>query len=278
MNKVQITNTEQIDLKETQSIMVEILFKVHDICEKHNIEYYVIYGTLLGAIRHNGFIPWDDDIDIRMSRADFNKFMSVAQEELGDEYFVQTPNTDHKFDILHVPYKIRNNNSTLIELVNKNYNQGIFIDVFVADYMGSDESVALALKKKTRLLASMKMSFDLSNVHGITKVIRFTLLCIFRLVPTRFIHNYIVKQAQVLLKNDKTNSTKMMDGLEYVDSDVWNVSDIFPLKKHLFEGKEIYVPNNYDTILKHNFGNYMELPKESDRIPHGIFYSNKKCY
>ena len=77
-----------IDLERAKTVMVKILLNIDSICQKHRINYWIDFGTLLGAVRHNGFIPWDDDIDITMPREDYNRFLTVAQEELGDDYLL----------------------------------------------------------------------------------------------------------------------------------------------------------------------------------------------
>ncbi|MEG0290920.1 MAG: LicD family protein, partial [Erysipelotrichaceae bacterium] len=96
-------------LAQMQGRMLVVMKKIHEICEKHNLKYWLVYGSLLGAIRHEGFIPWDDDMDIMMPRKDFNTFASIAQKELGEDFFFQTPNTDHNYTILSIPFKVRDN-------------------------------------------------------------------------------------------------------------------------------------------------------------------------
>lgn len=83
-----------------QHIELEILKKIDEVCKKHNINYWLDSGTLLGAVRHQGFIPWDDDIDIGMLREDYEKFLKVAQKDLGDDYFLQTRSTDKNYPLV----------------------------------------------------------------------------------------------------------------------------------------------------------------------------------
>ena len=97
------------NLKLAQNIACYTLKNIDRVCRKNNIEYFICAGTLLGAYRHGGFIPWDDDIDIAMTRENYNKFLNIAQEELGDEFFVQTTETDPGYDIFHVELKVRYN-------------------------------------------------------------------------------------------------------------------------------------------------------------------------
>lgn len=105
---------------------------VANICEKHNINYWLAYGTMLGAVRHKGFIPWDDDIDIYIKDEDLNKFSKYCELELGPSFFLQTPKTDPNMGWLY--YKVRKNNTLMLEpgqsIKNTNFHTGIWIDVF----------------------------------------------------------------------------------------------------------------------------------------------------
>ena len=117
------------NIKEMQKIELEMLLEVDRICKKFNIRYFLIAGTLLGAIRHKGFIPWDDDIDIIIPLNDYIKFCKVAEKELNKNYFLQ----NYKTDFTAMWYtKIRKNNTTAIQANHKNklHHQGIWIDIF----------------------------------------------------------------------------------------------------------------------------------------------------
>ena len=90
---------EDLSLRDAQMLMVEILEDVHNLCEKHGLKYFLDGGTLIGAVRHKGFIPWDDDIDIGMPREDYEKFIEIAKKELPDNLFLQTFETDKYYDV-----------------------------------------------------------------------------------------------------------------------------------------------------------------------------------
>lgn len=128
------------ETKEMWAIQLDMLYKVQQICQKHNIKYWADGGTLLGAIRHNGYIPWDDDIDIAMLREDYDRFIEVAKEELHDPYFLQT---DWNDEVYFCHAKIRRSDTTCILAkdvpANFNFNQGIFIDIFPLDKVPTDE-------------------------------------------------------------------------------------------------------------------------------------------
>lgn len=118
-----------------QTEMLNILIEIDRICHKYQIEYWLEFGTLLGAIRHKGFIPWDDDCDIGMMRTDFNRFKDVVSKELSADFFFQTKETDPKYR--RKMAKIRSNKIKMIEhdeSLNEPYHQGVYVDIFVYDF------------------------------------------------------------------------------------------------------------------------------------------------
>lgn len=112
---------------------IQLLQKLDEVCKKYNLTYFVEYGTLLGTIRHQGFIPWDDDIDVIMFRKDYEKFQEIAPQEFSDPYFFQNSYTDLLLNTFFS--KIRNSQTTAIEFpdADPKFNQGIFIDIFPYD-------------------------------------------------------------------------------------------------------------------------------------------------
>lgn len=123
------------NMKLVWAVQLEILYEIQKICKKHQIKYFAIGGTLLGAVRHKGYIPWDDDLDIAMYREDYNKFCEIAPLELSEPFFFQTEETDPGYLLRHA--KVRNSKTTAILTSQKEkkykFNQGIFVDIFPLD-------------------------------------------------------------------------------------------------------------------------------------------------
>ena len=126
-------NGEGTPLREAQMASLDILLEFDRVCKKNQITYWIDFGTLLGAVRHKGFIPWDDDIDISMPPADFKRFMEIGQKELKDGYFLQTEKTDPGSNMCRGLFKIRKNNTLYVhdfDDFRKDYHKGVSIDVF----------------------------------------------------------------------------------------------------------------------------------------------------
>lgn len=116
--------------KKIWAVELRLLEKLDEVCKKHQIRYFVYYGTLLGAVRHQGFVPWDDDLDVAMFRDDYERFQAVAPQEFKEPYFFQNAYTD---GIIRLMSKIRDSRTTAIEHLAPSLNQGIFIDIFPLD-------------------------------------------------------------------------------------------------------------------------------------------------
>lgn len=251
------------DVAEAQKIMLEILVEVHRVCVKNNITYWLQAGTLLGAIRHKGFIPWDDDCDIAMPRKDYEKFLQIASKELKEDMFLQTKNTDKDYPL---PWaKVRKNNTILIEKGEsgkENYHHGVFIDIFPFDSY-SNEFVVQALKwrRKTK---------DKKNYYPKRSLKRF-LFGIYANVIL-FIPMLLIKILQKHLIKNHTNIGEYYTYAPEVDLKfITKYNDFFPpyLAANIFEGHSFYLPNNPENTLIAEYGNnYMELPPIDRRKTH----------
>lgn len=267
------------DMEEGKKVMVEILDEFVRICERHDLNYWLDSGTLLGAYRHGGFIPWDDDIDVGMPREHYERFLKVAVNELGDDYFLQTAQTDKGYFYKSVPCKIRKNNTIYIEKIDvennfpyQGANCGIYIDVFPFD-LYVERSVADLFFRK--LFSKIYLAYKLSRVKsrfpfGLKKIV----LYLFSFFPGRAFEcslKILVKKSMAL--SPARHDVYYAHGYElpFFGAKMKH-ADLYPLEKIEFEGKEYFSPNNVTKYLAMHYGeSFMTIPPESKRVSHAYF-------
>lgn len=254
----------EIELRPAQLKMLEILEEIDKVCVHHNIKYFLIGGTLIGAMRHKGFIPWDDDCDIGMMREDYEKFLEIAPQELPKYLFVQTSETDKAY--YKWMCKVRNINTKLVEFdesENEKYCQGIFVDIFVHDYYP-------------------QWSIPLNNIIAMGPRLRFyrkkypkgsLKRCIVGL-GTGVVNAFttLVRTLYLLVgKTFRRNNKLPLIGIEIVQADpaMFPKNVVFPIKRtNDFEGKYFNLPNDSDAFLRLYYGDYMQIPPVDKRYSH----------
>ncbi|MDB1921737.1 LicD family protein [Clostridium tertium] len=258
---------KKASIREAQMRMLEILIEIDKICKKNNINYWLDSGTLLGAIRHNGFIPWDDDLDIGMLREDYVKFLDVVNNELNKKYICQTPDSDKYCKNAFI--KIRDTESKIENRVDNINGLGVFVDIFPYDY----------LTKKNIIIKKFFNFIILSNWGGnlklkkpcIKNMHKNIIICFCKLANLFYkvvpIEGIIRKIYRIALKNKIIESKKIMYGIEVPFKEIIDKSDVFPLKMHMFEGREFPVPNNFENILKILFNEWYKLPPKEFQVP-----------
>ena len=254
-------NIEAIHKKE-----LAILCAIRDICNRHNIDYWLDGGTCLGAVRHGGFIPWDDDIDIAMRKDDIKRFVEVAKTELPEGLFLQTRDTDPSYNSPIT--KVRDTNSFMVEYgddFNKPYQKGLFVDIFpMITYPNFSRS---ACKRITK--GYCKANGVLNKPHTYS----------WRSVAELFWFG--VKKACYLL-SWKISCLLHKKGTYYSNTLAENgygimhrTDSIFPVKPIVFEGETFSGPANPDAYLTDLYKDYMQLPPEEKRKGHAVFYIDK---
>lgn len=276
MKKSQVEFSKQCSLDELHNIMLNLLEKIDRVCEEENIKYFLVDGTLLGAVRHKGFIPWDDDVDIAMPRLDYERFKNIASEKLGNDFFVQTINTDSNYHQFYIPLKVRDNHSTLIENYGNKFHEGVYVDVFPFDYLTEKKEKQLKKKRIAYLFGVMRGPVQFATFPSIHCLARLSLQMIGHLIPRKIMINYI--EAAVEENINETDGDEMTYGYELPWRQVFKTKDIFPLCRVQFENLELNVPNNSDAILSIIFGDYMKLPPAEKRLTHAKFYSNERLF
>ena len=250
------------NLRACQLKQLDILERVAQICDKHHIEYWLDGGTLLGAVRHGGFIPWDDDIDIAMSMDDLKKFIKIAPKELPDNLFLQTPETEPKAKEPII--KIRDLNSLYIEpgdTFNVEYQKGIYIDIFpFVDYPSIPRSWVKILCQNISKSNSILHKQHYYSLRSFAEFFYFgfkLLLC-----------NFIWKLLTLVSKKDSFTSTITTNNGEGI---MHRKQCIYPLSQIKFEGKTFSAPHDHDEFLKDLYANYMEIPPVEQRKVHAVY-------
>lgn len=262
---------EKDTLRGAQMVMLRILKVVDYICEKHQLKYWLSSGTLLGAVRHKGFIPWDDDLDIAMERADYDKFIQIAAIELVQyDLFLQTRDTDPNYTYLPISCKVRDNNSLIISVLDeqKEYHRGIFIDVFAVDKF-HEKGLAFCFEQVTKKYFYFLMSCSDAHAYKDQSILKH-IVSYFCPIFNYLLKRYIDWIPQIINKNRSLSGNyKLGFGFDVPWGRFWNQATIHPLKKIPFEDGEFWVPNNTDAFLKESYGEtYMQLPPENKRESH----------
>lgn len=260
------------ELPRLQRIQLEILKKFHDFCETHGLTYVLAYGTLIGALRHDGYIPWDDDIDVCMPRKDFMKFLEL-RHLFGDDYVVQYMSIDSSF----FPFvKVRNKHTKAIMKSSEDMdlNQGIWIDVFPLDMMPKDENSFAFKMRHFRisnlivLLTSQSKSKVMHSKAGMNRILRHTYYYVNKILGKKTVkkklEKVLMKEYNNTLYYDLSNSVyNNLDQL-YVISQ----NELQSKRLHKFEKYEFYINGNAENTLVRTYGNWKEKPPLDQRFPH----------
>lgn len=255
-------------LRQAQLVMLRMFKIIDHICRRHNLRYWMCSGTLLGAIRHKGFIPWDDDLDICMIREDYEQFLSFAKEELPDDLFLQTRETDPLYDYLALPCKIRDKNSLIVSngIENKTYNMGLFIDIFPADRYHLESKELKKEKRRKSYFFYLCKGIDSELEKDNSKLKRF--INYFNPFLKFLAKRYLRKSVYYINKNRLLGEDCLIGhGFDTPWRRYFNYNDIFPLKEYTFEGYNFWGPQNADAYLSQLYGKtYMSPPPPEKRI------------
>lgn len=235
-------NPEGSLLRKGQLRMLDILKAVDKICRAHNIPYWLSSGTLLGAVRHGGFIPWDDDLDIEMLREDYLRLLPLLREELPEQFMLHDKSTDK--DYPHLYAKVRDRHSCIKEdYVFEMKHQGCFIDIF-------------PLERSTYPLHRVAYKLYVNLCHP--KVYKYRWLYNFNYkLLTRIVFPLFRKCTSMFFPNNSYRHTLGMKFKAQRFSE-----DLFPLSGIDFEGCSFRAPHNVHNYLTRMFGDYMALPQD----------------
>ena len=260
----------QIDIRELKLIQIEILDQFDAFCKKNNIHYWLDYGTLLGAVRHGGYIPWDDDIDIGMMREDYSIAEKLFNEQTDRRYKLFTPqnNPDHRY-----PFgKLVRTDTVLLEYGSEGIRSSVYVDVFPYDNAPDDEHEKQRMFKKRDLLGRIRR-LQLPMRDGMTqpKKLMYRLgAALLSGMPQSRVNRMLDKNAK---KYENKYNEFVCDFADPYDTRYLTIPrSLFENFIEIeFEGKKYPAPAAYDTWLKAYYGNYMQLPPIEEQKSHHVF-------
>lgn len=236
------------DIKEVHKIVLDLAKAFHKICVKHNIPYYLHYGGLIGAVRHHGFIPWDDDLDFVVPRKYIKSLLTTLKEELPEYYSVK--DIDSNIGIWGEIIKIEDDRTVIKEFGNDNPHS-IFIDIFILDYTRKDWRDKLIRK----MMAVYAIVFNKTN-----PIIYYGYKCIGMI----FGKHWLIHSIKYIVSKSGQYYTVFSGGeIQTMPVSVFGTPTL-----HKFEDTELYCIENYDYALRQIFGDYMKLPPENERHHH----------
>lgn len=262
---------QALTLEEIHKETLEILKKIISICDELKINYFLAYGSLIGAVRHQGFIPWDDDLDLIMLRPEYDKFLQYC--------------TEHEEELF--PFKLMGRHNTpgfpftITRFCDLRYRMvadeipdagmGMFIDIYPFDGAGNDEQqIHQKIAKKkwlwiNCLFSALKGKFEPSTKGFLRSIVKLPGHLFARLMGP----DYFLNRLETL------KDIYSLEESKYVTCMIWDWPIKLKEKKHFeeftylpFEGIQVKVPKEYDTVLRNSYGDYMCLPPEEKRVPH----------
>lgn len=260
-------------IKEHQKVLLELLEEFARVCQKHNIKYILFAGSALGAVRHSGFIPWDDDLDVAMLRSDYDKLLTLDSSEWKDEFFLQREFSEHWPMFFS---KLRKNNTTCLEKYHPKdpkIHQGIYIDIFPCDNAFDNTIMRWLQFGASRIIIAKALHRRGYETRNILKKV-FVSLCNF--IPQKKLYEFV-------LNRQNSNSSlvhSFLGGTSKYRKGYFNRKWFVDMDIVRFENKEVPISKFYNEMLTKQYGDYMIIPSEEERSikVHAILVDTEKNY
>ena len=261
------------EMKLIWAVLMDMYLTFEEVCDKYGLKYYTVWGSLLGAIRHNGFIPWDDDFDVAMPRDDYNEFLSIAKNDFHHPIFLQTPYTDPGYYVSWA--KLRNSTTTAISRMtnHRRFNQGLYFDIFPMDDCDLEHFVEEReeiYKRVKRLGVAMRYGNPMLGERQLQDEITYW--------TDNPLAEFEAMEKIASSHSGLPNCYVAVLTTGDVRKKVWPKRLFEKTEKHRFENIFVTIPAGYDELLTIQYGDYMKYPPVEQRgITHSdlIFDPNK---
>lgn len=267
------TGEKLLSKKETQQLLLEMLDQFTAYCEKHGLRYYLVGGTLLGAVRHQGFIPWDDDIDVGMPRPDYERFLKLVEKEPVSKDLKPVSDRNRKLynaycELLNTRTRLEKETSQYIREEGRILN--LFIDIFPQDGWPEDDREAEKLAGQMKRLRYLALNGRARLGKGTSPLRMLAKMPVILLMK-------VVGSWRIVDKIDRIARKYDYDTSRYVGAITYGIygsgerclrTDVLPLTKVTFEGKQYYAPRRWDVYLGQIYGDFWKLPPKEKQIDH----------
>lgn len=260
--------------REHKAMLLDMLAWFHDFCGQNGLCYYALGGTMLGAVRHGGFIPWDDDIDVGMPRRDYARLAQLMGEQPHVYYLLETPDSEHA-DYVFPFSKLYDTRTTLVENTRYGTRRGIYLDIFPLDGAGDSQSDAMmhfaSIKRRRNLLLVMA-----TGVRPGRNFLKNLAVLAMRAIPARWLC-----PKKLLCSIDSLSCSRSFEDCRWVGNmmGAWMERELMPREilgkpaEYAFEHLTIFGPEDAEGYLTRLYGDWRKLPpREKQTPPHNIVF------